>query len=365
MAADMVPVATATGMAWRTVQEHQEQQQLALYSSWFCPFAQRVWIALEAKALQYKYVEIDPYNKSPEFLALNPRGLVPVLGHGRRLVYESLIVMEYLEDAFHAGPRQTKEAPSPSHHALLPPDPWRRAYVRIWTDHVSKKVVPPFYQLLQSQHTAGQIQAADALLSALKDWLLAFLPHVSSSSAGAGAAADSAADAGSAAAADSAAAAAGDAMDSGDGPGRGGPAGTAGGAPVGPYFEGRELGFADIALAPFALRIDPVLGHFRGFAVPGPSSTPTTSSTPNTSASGGGCSGAGADGSTGPGERRAEAEHEAWRRYHAWLAAVKAHPAVAATLSDAGPMLAVYQRYADNTASSEVAKATRTGSGLP
>ena len=36
-----------------------------LYCAWFCPFAQRAWIALNEKQVDYEYVETDPYNKTP------------------------------------------------------------------------------------------------------------------------------------------------------------------------------------------------------------------------------------------------------------------------------------------------------------
>ena len=52
-----------------------EQAIPKLYSAWFCPFAQRAWIALLAKGTEFEYVEKDPYNKTPELLAANPRGL--------------------------------------------------------------------------------------------------------------------------------------------------------------------------------------------------------------------------------------------------------------------------------------------------
>ena len=32
-----------------------------LYCSWFCPYAQRAWVALEEKGVEYQYVEINPY----------------------------------------------------------------------------------------------------------------------------------------------------------------------------------------------------------------------------------------------------------------------------------------------------------------
>ena len=36
-----------------------------LYCSWFCPFAQRAWIAMEAKGVEYHWEEIVPYEVDP------------------------------------------------------------------------------------------------------------------------------------------------------------------------------------------------------------------------------------------------------------------------------------------------------------
>jgi Glutathione S-transferase, N-terminal domain len=47
----------------RTIRARSAAQSAptTLYCSWFCPFAQRAWIALEEKDVDYKYVEINPY----------------------------------------------------------------------------------------------------------------------------------------------------------------------------------------------------------------------------------------------------------------------------------------------------------------
>ena len=37
------------------------QNEILLFASWFCPYVQRVWIALEYKRLKYRYIEINPY----------------------------------------------------------------------------------------------------------------------------------------------------------------------------------------------------------------------------------------------------------------------------------------------------------------
>ena len=40
--------------------------QLQFFSSWFCPYAQRAWIALEELGVAYEWVEIQPYRLRPD-----------------------------------------------------------------------------------------------------------------------------------------------------------------------------------------------------------------------------------------------------------------------------------------------------------
>jgi len=56
----------------------------------------------------------------PEYLAKNPFGLVPMLEHDGKVVVESNVINEYLDDVF----------PDP---ALRPTDPFRLAQMRTWT----------------------------------------------------------------------------------------------------------------------------------------------------------------------------------------------------------------------------------------
>lgn len=67
------------------------------------PFTWRVWLALEHKALQYKRIELSLERgdlKSDSYLALNPRGKVPVLVDEDFSIYESGVILEYLEDKY-------------------------------------------------------------------------------------------------------------------------------------------------------------------------------------------------------------------------------------------------------------------------
>ena len=57
-------------------------------------------------------------SQGPEYLKINPRGVVPTLVHDGKVVRESNVILEYLEDAFPA-------------HPLRPEDPFERAEMRL------------------------------------------------------------------------------------------------------------------------------------------------------------------------------------------------------------------------------------------
>ena len=135
-----------------------------LYSAWFCPFAQRAWIALLAKGTEFEYIEQDPYNKPPEWLAINPLGMVPVIVHNNKSVYESAVCIEYVDEAWPSEPR------------LLPTDPYDRAYARIWGDFIGKKIVPLFYSLLMKQNQDEQQEIKTQMTSYLLEFTKAMHP---------------------------------------------------------------------------------------------------------------------------------------------------------------------------------------------
>ncbi len=64
------------------------------------PYAWRVLLALEVKGIAYQSRLLEASKgdlKKPEYLALNPRGKVPMLKDGDFTLYESLAIMNYLE----------------------------------------------------------------------------------------------------------------------------------------------------------------------------------------------------------------------------------------------------------------------------
>jgi len=107
-----------------------EKKGLQLLDFWVSPFGQRCRIALAEKGLPYESLEQDLSNKGELLLRANPvYGKVPVLLHGGRPVCESLVIVQYVDEAFAAaGPR------------ILPADPYDRAVHRLWADYADAKV---------------------------------------------------------------------------------------------------------------------------------------------------------------------------------------------------------------------------------
>jgi maleylacetoacetate isomerase len=93
---------------------------MKLYNYFRSSAAYRVRIALALKGLSYDYLPVhlakgEQY--SPEFARVNAQSLVPVLEEEGHLLYQSLAIMEYLDES-HPNP------------PLLPADPLERNRVR-------------------------------------------------------------------------------------------------------------------------------------------------------------------------------------------------------------------------------------------
>jgi glutathione S-transferase len=94
--------------------------KLTLISHELCPFVQRAAIALEEKGVAFERINVDLANKPDWFLKISPLGKVPLLQVGDAVIFESAVILEYLEE--------TQEKP------LHPADPLQRAEHRSWIE---------------------------------------------------------------------------------------------------------------------------------------------------------------------------------------------------------------------------------------
>ncbi|MBL4647256.1 MAG: glutathione S-transferase family protein [Rhizobiales bacterium] len=210
--------------------------QLTFYSAWYCPFAQRAWIALEHLGVPYSYQETDPYHKTEHWLDVSRgTGQVPVLqmlhqDRSELRVPGSLRAVEYLDEI------------APNGRKLMPQNVSARAEARFWIDHQNSNIIPYFYRFLKAEIGSDAARLAE---DSMTQNLLAF---------------------------------------------------TSGMSPEGPYFFGTEPGIVDFSFAPFALRIELLLSHYKTFQLP----------------------------QTG----------EKWARYGRWWQAMKSHPSFVATMPE-------------------------------
>ncbi|MFU8838687.1 MAG: glutathione S-transferase family protein [Thiohalomonadaceae bacterium] len=121
-----------------------------LISFKLCPFVQRSVIVLQEKGVDYDIEYIDINNPPDWFKAISPLGKVPVLRVGEAVVFESAVIMEYLD-----------EVNPPSLH---PAEPLRKAQNRAWMEFASSLFMS-LYGLVSAEHEADY-QAAESALRA-------------------------------------------------------------------------------------------------------------------------------------------------------------------------------------------------------
>jgi glutathione S-transferase len=105
---------------------------LTLYHHGSSVCAAKVRIVLAEKGLEWKGVYIDILRGdqfAPDYMKLNPKAVVPTLVHDGRVILESTVIDEYLDEAFADPP-------------LKPSDAATRAEMRLWTKAVDEQLHP-------------------------------------------------------------------------------------------------------------------------------------------------------------------------------------------------------------------------------
>jgi len=177
---------------------------MKFYSAWYCPFAQRAWLALLVKKMPFEYIEIDPYLKTSRWMEISRNsGQVPVItAPNRHSVIDSTRIIEFVDQI------------QPSVDSLFSADAFIHAEQKYWIDHINQQIIPYFYRYLKfSDATTQTAKDKELMLQGLLKFAQSLDKH-------------------------------------------------------GPFFNGENISAVDIALIPFAYRIDLLLQHYRDFKLP-------------------------------------------------------------------------------------------------
>ena len=103
---------------------------LKLYKSGNSICTQKVMITLREKGLEPETQNINLFANEqydPAYLKINPKGVVPTLVDAGRIIVESTLICEYLDDAY----------PAPR---LVPADPWLKSQMRLWSKAIDEGI---------------------------------------------------------------------------------------------------------------------------------------------------------------------------------------------------------------------------------
>lgn len=135
------------------------RSSMALFSGAGCHYSHRVRIALAEKNIPVELIEVGGSDLPQELVDINPYASVPTLADRDLVLFESKIIMEYLDERF-------------PHPPLLPVYPVARGESRQLLYRIERDWCPKVDALLATPTAKN----ADALRRDLRDSLLAIAP---------------------------------------------------------------------------------------------------------------------------------------------------------------------------------------------
>ena len=133
---------------------------MTLYSNPNCAQSHRVRIVLGEKDLVFNVVDVDYGENNEDLVALNPNNSTPTFVDRNLVLYESRVIMEYLDERF-------------PHPPLMPVDPVVRAKTRMVLHYIEKDL----YGLLGDIKSTGEKKSSSAK-EKLKDNLMLSLDFI-------------------------------------------------------------------------------------------------------------------------------------------------------------------------------------------
>ena len=120
---------------------------MALFSDPLDHYSQRVRIVMAEKGVTSEIIDSDVDDLSSELLEVSPYGELPVLVDRDVCLYDSVVLMEYLDERF-------------PHPPLLPVYPVSRAQIRLFIQRIQKDWCNTFDDLLGGKLTESQSKKA-------------------------------------------------------------------------------------------------------------------------------------------------------------------------------------------------------------
>lgn len=118
---------------------------MTLFSDPRCLYSHRVRIVLAEKGIHYEIQDVSPGNMPEDLIELNTYGEVPTLIDRDLVLYNSQVIMEYLDERF-------------PHPPLMPVDPVSRARTRLLLHRIERD----WYSLADAILNKGEKSAAKA-----------------------------------------------------------------------------------------------------------------------------------------------------------------------------------------------------------
>jgi len=123
--------------------------KMRVYNMRFCPYGQRALLGLKLRQIPFEVVNINLTQKPDWYLKKNPLGKVPTIEKDGKVIYESLVTVDYLNENYKTG-RQ-----------YVPEDSYERAKQRMLTERLTAlpQAIYPFYR---NRDAAAQKKVEDA-----------------------------------------------------------------------------------------------------------------------------------------------------------------------------------------------------------